>query len=63
MSEISRDYILDIMSHWSDPEQKFLCGKRDVFMYDFIVIPLVHTVDAAFVLTVLDKVCIQSGLS
>lgn len=63
VSAVARDCILDIMSHWSDPEQKLLCTKIDVFMYDFIIIPLAHHADRAFVLTVSVKVCTQLGLS
>lgn len=63
MSAIARDCILDIMSHWSDPEQKLLCTESDVFMYDFIIIPLARPTDPAFVLTVSVEVCVQPGLS
>lgn len=63
VSAIARDCILNIMSHCSDPEQKLLCTKSDVFMYDFIIIPLARPTDPVFVLTVSVKVCVQPGLS
>lgn len=62
VSAVATDCILDIMSHWSDPEQKLLCTKNDVFMYDFIIIPLARPADPAFVLTVPVEVCVQPGL-
>lgn len=40
MCMLAKKQILHIKSHCSDAEQKLLCTKRNVFMYDCIIIPL-----------------------